>query len=97
MRALDWGKCIRFIDLHGPDTHCPIDPALLLARFHARDRAGLLHSGAAAFALMWRHLPLLWPLGQLARVPVILAGLERAYRYFLRWRARRGIIPALDR
>ncbi len=65
MRALDWRKQIAFVDLHAPDRACPIDPALLLARFHAQDGAGQLHSGAAAFALMWRHVPLFWPLGRL--------------------------------
>ncbi|MFM8748611.1 thiol-disulfide oxidoreductase DCC family protein [Rhabdaerophilum sp.] len=86
MRALDWRGNIAFIDLHAPDAACPIDPALLLARFHARDAGGQLHSGAAAFALMWRHVPLFWPLGQFARIPFMLALLERAYLRFLVWR-----------
>lgn len=86
MRALDWRRRIAFIDLHAEDAACPIDPALLLARFHARDQDGVLHSGAAAFALMWRAIPLFWPLGQLARIPMILSVLDRAYGRFLRWR-----------
>jgi predicted DCC family thiol-disulfide oxidoreductase YuxK len=89
MRALDWRNAISFVDIHAQDTHCPIDPALLLARFHAQDQAGNLVSGAAAFALMWRQIPLLWPLGQVARVPAILRLLERAYLRFLAWRQRR--------
>lgn len=89
MRALDWRRKINFVDLHGPDRVCPIDPALLLARFHAEDRSGHLHSGAAAFALMWREIPLFWPIGQSARIPAILAFLERAYLWFLHWRQKR--------
>jgi hypothetical protein len=44
---------------------------------------------AAAFALMWRHVPLFWPLGQMARIPLVLALLERAYLRFLVWRQGR--------
>lgn len=89
MRALDWRRRIAFVDLHAPGADCPLDPAVLLARFHARAADGRVVSGAEAFALMWRQIPLLWPLGQLARVPTALALLERAYVGFLRWRAKR--------
>lgn len=96
MRALDWRGKIAFVDLYAANADCPIDPALLLARFHAqyrtgtKDQTGMLVSGAAAFALMWRQIPLLWPLGQIARIPVVLAVLERAYLHFLRWRQKRA-------
>jgi predicted DCC family thiol-disulfide oxidoreductase YuxK len=86
MRALDWRRAIDFVDIHAPDAACPLDPAVLLARFHAQDRAGALVSGAAAFALMWRQIPVFWPLGQIARIPSILGLLERAYLRFLIWR-----------
>lgn len=43
-------------------------------------------SGAAAFAAMWRAIPLLKPLGWAARNPLILALLERLYIRFLRIR-----------
>ena len=48
-------------------------------------------SGAAAFAAMWRAIPLLRPLGLLARNRRVLAGLERLYLAFLKVR------PALQR
>ena len=60
-------------------------PNALLARVHATENGRLL-SGAAAFAAMWRAIPLLRPLGLAARIPWVLAALERAYRVFLRLR-----------
>jgi hypothetical protein len=47
-----------------------------------------LLDGAAAFAAMWRAIPLLSPLGHAARLPPLLWLLERAYRGFLRIRPR---------
>ncbi len=82
MRRLDRKGAIRFVDVAAGDEACPIDRAALLARFHASEDGRLL-SGAAAFAAMWRAIPLLRPLGLLARNRVVLAGLERAYLRFL--------------
>lgn len=87
MRRLDRGRRIRFIDVAEPGAACPIDRAALLARFHAREN-GVLMSGAAAFAAMWRAVPLLWPLGQLARLPLVLRALEWGYVRFLGVRPR---------
>lgn len=89
MRRLDRRGAIRFVDAADPGEEplCPIDPAMLLARFHAEEDGHLL-SGAAAFAAMWRAIPLLRPLGLLARSPLILGVLERAYIRFLRIRPR---------
>jgi predicted DCC family thiol-disulfide oxidoreductase YuxK len=90
MRRLDRRGAIAFLDVAGPDAACPLDRATLLARFHARE-GGRMLSGAAAFAAMWRAIPLLRPLGLAARNPAVLWLLERSYRLFLRWR------PALQR
>jgi predicted DCC family thiol-disulfide oxidoreductase YuxK len=92
MRRLDRRGAIRFVDVSDPanGAACPIDPAELLARFHAMERGRLL-SGAAAFAAMWRAIPLLRPLGLLARFAPLLWLLERLYRRFLTVR------PALQR
>lgn len=90
MRRLDRAGRIAFVDVAQPGASCPIDPALLLARFHARED-GMLLSGAAAFAAMWRAIPLLRPLGLLARNRTVLDVLEWAYVRFLRVR------PALQR
>ena len=85
MRRLDRRGAITFVDVADPDASCPIDRAALLARFHAREDGEVL-SGAAAFAAMWRAIPVLRPVGLAARSPLVLAGLEAAYRVFLRAR-----------
>lgn len=85
MRRLDRGGRIGFIDLTPPDAACPVDRQLMLERFHAREN-GVLLSGAAAFAAMWRAIPALRPLGLAARQPAVLWLLERTYRAFLKIR-----------
>lgn len=85
MRRLDRHAAIRFVDVAGADTACPIDRAELLARFHALED-GQLRSGAAAFAAMWRAIPALRPLGLAARNRHVLSLLERLYVRFLRMR-----------
>ena len=88
MRRLDRRGAIRFIDVAvGAEAACPLDRETLLARFHASENGRIL-SGAAAFAAMWRAIPLLRPFGLAARAPVVLAGLEAAYRVFLKVRPR---------
>lgn len=85
MRRLDRRGAIDFVDAAVPDAVCPADRAALLARFHAREDGATL-SGAAAFAAMWRAIPLMRPLGLAARNRHVLALLERAYVRFLRVR-----------
>ena len=86
MKKLDRRGAITFVDIaQGSDQFCPIDKATLLERFHAQEDGRLL-SGAAAFAAMWRAIPLLRPLGLLAKNGLVLALLERLYQLFLRSR-----------
>lgn len=88
MRRLDRRGKIEFVDvLQSPAQSCPIDRAEMLARFHVSENGQLL-SGAAAFAAMWRAIPLLRPLGLAARSPWLLAKLERLYLFFVRFRPR---------
>ena len=88
MRRLDRRGRITFLDVAaGADPSCPIDRATLLARFHAEED-GTIHSGAAAFAAMWRAIPLLRPLGLAARNALVLRVLEAAYKRFLTLRPR---------
>jgi predicted DCC family thiol-disulfide oxidoreductase YuxK len=94
MRRLDRRRRIRFVEAREA-TDCPIDTADLLRRFHAQEADQPVVSGAAAFAAMWRAIPLLRPLGLLARQPAILKALEHAYTGFLairhRWQRRSSL------
>ena len=88
MRRLDTKGAINFIDVSGEgDPNCPIDQGQLLARFHAEENGKVL-DGAAAFAAMWRAIPVLRPLGLIARNRMVLGLLERFYIAFLRVRPR---------
>lgn len=88
MRRLDRRGAIRFVDVaDSADPSCPIERAALLARFHAEED-GVVHDGAAAFAAMWRAIPLLRPLGLAARNAAVLLVLEAAYIQFLKLRPR---------
>ena len=89
MRRLDTKGAITFIDAAAPDARqtCPLDPAVMLERFHAEED-GEMFTGAAAFAAMWRVLPLLRPFGLAARNPWVLRGLEALYIRFLRLRPK---------
>lgn len=82
MRKLDWRRAIKFLDVSPADAVCPINRQELLERFHAREN-GIMLSGAAAFAAMWRAIPLLAPLGWAARNRIVLATLEKLYLRFL--------------
>ena len=87
MRRLDRRHAMAWVDVSKPGMECPIDRRELLARFHAEENGRLL-SGAAAFAAMWRAIPLLRPLGLLARNRAVLGLLERGYLQFLKVRPR---------
>ena len=89
MWRLDRDHAIEFVNASRGEA-CPRDRTEMLARFHAREDGRML-VGAAAFAAMWRAIPILRPLGLAARNRVVLAALDRAYGLFLRAR------PALQR
>ncbi len=82
MRRLDQRQSIDFVSIQGA-TGCPISNDELMQRFHAQERGEPIVSGAAAFAAMWRAIPVLRPVGLLARFRPILWMLERMYRGFL--------------
>jgi predicted DCC family thiol-disulfide oxidoreductase YuxK len=86
MRRLDRDHNISFIDT--TSQSCPLDREDMLARFHAQEAGGPLLSGAAAFAAMWRAVPLLRPLGLLARNRRALGIMEALYVRFLYLRPR---------
>lgn len=90
MRRLDRKGAVNFVDIERA-ADCPVGRSALMERFHAREAGKPVVSGAAAFAAMWRAIPLLRPFGLLAKWPPVLWLLERMYRGFLRFR------PALQR
>jgi len=83
MHRLDKHARIRFVDVDRKDASCPVDRQLLLRRMHAQEGHGPLVDGAAAFAAMWRAIPVFRPLGLLAKNRTVLWVLERLYRGFL--------------
>jgi predicted DCC family thiol-disulfide oxidoreductase YuxK len=85
MRRLDKRGAITFLDLTEESISCPVNRTEMLARFHASED-GVVLSGAAAFAAMWRSIPVLRPLGLLARNRHVLRLLENLYLRFLRIR-----------
>lgn len=92
MRRLDRHRAINFVEIQSAES-CPVDTETLMARFHAQERGEEIVSGAAAFAAMWRAVPLLRPVGKLARFRPVLWLLERGYRGFLKirpWLQRRA-------
>jgi predicted DCC family thiol-disulfide oxidoreductase YuxK len=82
MRRLDRRQAIDFVSIQSA-SGCPVSTDELMKRFHAQERGEPVVSGAAAFAAMWRAIPVLRPLGQLARLRPVLWILERMYRGFL--------------
>ena len=91
MRKLDKRRAINFVEIQTAAA-CPVDIDALMKRFHAQERNQAIVSGAAAFAAMWRAIPMLRPLGLLARSRPVLWVLERLYIGFLRirpWLQRR--------
>lgn len=88
MKRLDRAGAITFVDVSEEgDPDCPIDQSELLARFHAEE-GGVVVSGASAFAAMWRAIPILRPLGLIARNRAFLSVLEWLYLRFLTLRPR---------
>lgn len=87
MKRLDRRGAICFIDLREVGASCPFDRQTMLGKFHAKER-GVMLTGAAAFAAMWRAIPVLRPLGLIAKLPGISLLLEFFYRVFLRVRPR---------
>jgi len=91
MRRLDRQRAIQFVEIQTADS-CPIDTSILMSRFHAQERGQPIVSGALAFTVMWRAIPLLRPLATLARIKPMLWLLESLYPVFLKirpWLQRR--------
>ncbi|MEO1207558.1 MAG: DUF393 domain-containing protein [Pseudomonadota bacterium] len=70
----------------GNDVAPGLDAETAMARFHVRDRDGELHSGATAFAALWRAVPGFKTAGRVAALWGIRHVLEAAYCGFLVFR-----------
>lgn len=77
---------IAFVDVSEAVAGCPVERAELLRRLHAQEAGRSVVSGAAAFAAVWRAVPLLRPFGLMAQCPPDLSLLEAACTAFLRVR-----------
>ena len=100
MRSRRGSEAIDFQDIAPANVVLPpdLDRTTALKRFHVRDRNGVLRSGAAGFIAMWRELPALRWLANIARLPGVTALLEVLYRGFLRIRpAIQRLVGAWDR
>jgi predicted DCC family thiol-disulfide oxidoreductase YuxK len=68
-----------------------------LKALHVEDDAGVMHKGAAAFAIIWQRLPRLWPLlAAFLRIPFMLPITEKLYATFAAWRIKRAGHTACD-
>lgn len=75
---------IRWVDVSQP-TDCGegLSCSMAMRRFHVRDSAGRLFSGAAAFSRLWRCLAGWRWLGWATAIPPLSWLAELAYRLFL--------------
>ena len=87
LRRRDRRGAIDFVDAADCASLCPSSRSQMLAQLHVLEKDRVL-TGAAAFAAMWRAIPILRPVGLLARSPLMLKALERLYAVFLRARPR---------
>lgn len=76
---------IQFVDAAKPDATLGADLSQdqAMRRFHVRDTAGQLVSGAAGFARIWAILPRWRWAARIARLPGVVPFLEVLYRGFL--------------
>lgn len=86
MRRLNSDNTLHFVDVSSEAERnaapSPVARHELLRRLHVSED-GQIHSGAAAFAAVWRAVPRLRPFGRAAENRVVFAVLEVFYRGFL--------------
>jgi predicted DCC family thiol-disulfide oxidoreductase YuxK len=90
-RRRDRAGRVRWVDLHraGPELEAlGVAPQAALQRLHVLDRARRLHTGVAAFAVVWDQLPGYRWLSRAVRIPGLIPLLERGYGLVTRWRLR---------
>lgn len=87
-QGLQPNEPVCFTDVSDPSVALPSGTTReqLLARFHVRGSDGHLLSGAQAFLALWAALPGWRWLALVGRLPGAASGMERLYRFFLRYR-----------
>ena len=91
-RRLDRDQAVSWIDV---SVHAELLETLKLsradamARLHVLDREGRVHTGAAAFAVLWSALPYYRWLAGCVRMLHLVPLLDRIYEPFARWRLAR--------
>jgi predicted DCC family thiol-disulfide oxidoreductase YuxK len=79
----DESSAIRWCDVSSEALPDGFTRDQAMARFHVRNEAGEMMSGARAFIALWLSLPRWRWLGRIASVPPLPFILEGAYRVFL--------------
>ena len=90
---------LAFLSLHDPivaERYPDLTHDQLMAELFLIDRNGHRHGGAAAFRVISRRLPCLWPLVPLMHLPGSLPIWKWMYRQIARQRYRWGKVPACD-
>ncbi|MGL4438303.1 MAG: thiol-disulfide oxidoreductase DCC family protein [Bosea sp. (in: a-proteobacteria)] len=84
-RLKDETGALCFVDVSEPNAAIPdgLTQQQAMERFHVRTGSGALVSGAAAFVVVWAHLPSWRWAARAAALPGVLALLELGYRLFL--------------
>lgn len=90
-RRLDREGRVRWLDIHAQQAELAAEGITLddaMARLHVRGPGGELHTGAAAFLVLWAEIPYFRGLARLVRALGLRPVLELGYRPFARWRLR---------
>ena len=84
-RTLESSRSVHYVDVCTAHVDLPegIDRSQLLSRFHARDGAGVIHSGPRAFLLLWSVLTGWRWMVLVERLPGAIWIMERVYSVFL--------------
>lgn len=97
-RRLDKRRRIQWLDIsRQPELLSLLEPpvsyAAAMSRLHVRDTEGLLHTGVAAFACLWRELPYYRWLSRVVSIPLLTPLLDAGYDRVTRWRLRGRCLP----
>ncbi|MCY3799265.1 MAG: DUF393 domain-containing protein [Chloroflexi bacterium] len=100
MRALDWRKRIKFVDLHesgaGRERYPELSREQLMREIHVLDGDGKVYAGFKATRRMLREAPLGKPLWLLLLLPGMDALGARVYRFIARRRYRINALLGKD-